>query len=106
MGVTDELLSAVRGIVVDHLRALLRQGARVLDTAVRVRLDHTPGLGLLAERGILRVVRVLRLVLGIPVISSFVSSSVSSSSIGAATPISLVRISTLRAIGDRGWLIP
>ena len=68
MCLPDELLGAVRDVVVDRLHPLFRQWASVLDAAVGVRVDDAAWPETLAKSGILGVVGMLRLVLGIEVI--------------------------------------
>ena len=64
----DEIQRCGDGLVVDRLHALPRQRAGVLDAPVGVGTDYAPRAETLAERRILRVVLVLRLLLGVQVV--------------------------------------
>ena len=64
----DEVDGGGRGLVVDGLHALAGQRAGVLDGAVGGGLDDAARAELLAEGRVLRVVEVLRLLLGVQVV--------------------------------------
>ena len=64
----DEIERRGQELLVDRLHALGGQRPGVLDLTVRGGLDHAARPEALAERGVLRIVRVLRLLLGVEVV--------------------------------------
>ena len=67
-GLVDELEGRRQEFGIHCLHALARQRAAVLDLAVGEAADHPAGAKLLPECGALRVVRILRLLLGVEVV--------------------------------------
>src|SRR6266542_829004 len=71
-GFLNEVYRAREELLVDSLHALLGERTSILNflSAVGVRkgMNHTPGTELLPERGVLRIVHVLRLLLCVQVV--------------------------------------
>ena len=68
LGALQEINSLFRHLLVDGLHALFREGPGVFDTTIREAMNHAARAEFLFELRVLRIIGVLRLLLGIKVV--------------------------------------